>query len=439
MLSAIVRALEKTGNINRSAYTWNAINACLSAAQCPVIVMVMTRTNGVVDTGVFSIAFAVATLMLYVGQYGLRRFQSSDLREKYTFMEYHGMRFITCGIMIAASLAYGAYGIIFRDYSTVKFLVVFMVCLLKVVQAYADVIHGHMQQRGRLDVATKASSSRYLLEIVACCVTLILTHNLILAMGVTLVVSVVGLLLTSVNAARNYCASMKPTFPGYKIRRLFIDGFPLFISLFLNMYISNAPKYAIDAHLTDEIQTYFNVLFMPAFMIQLIAHFIFNPILTTYAKLWLSGKKEDLRRLGRLIRNQCFVVLGLTALAVAVAATIGIPVLEIIFGVDLQGMKKELCILMVGGGMMAYSVYFSTVITVIRKQQYLLISYGIVALAAKVLAGWFVSNQGISGAVLFYAVLMAVLSVMLFVIMIAGLRKGNQDEASSSSEENGST
>ena len=203
---------------------------------------------------------------------------------------------------------------------------------------------------------------------------------------------------------------------------LCIEGFPLFISLFLNMYISNAPKYAIDAHLTEEIQTYYNVLFMPAFVIQLVAYFIFNPILTTYAKLWLSDQKEDFRKLLRLIRRQCLILLGLTALAVAVALTIGIPVLSFVFGVDLQGHRMDLAILMIGGGMMAYGVFFNYVITIIREQKFLLISYGIASLAALVLSGPFVTHAGITGASVLYTVLMSVLALLLAAVLVWKLR-----------------
>ena len=103
-MKEIVTLLEKTNNIKKSAYFWNAMNAVISALQNPVILLVMTRTNGIYDAGVFSVAFAIATLMLYVGLYGLRRFQSSDLDEKYSFAEYHGMRILTCSIMIFVSI-----------------------------------------------------------------------------------------------------------------------------------------------------------------------------------------------------------------------------------------------------------------------------------------------------------------------------------------------
>ena len=423
MLAAIRSVLEKTNNVNRSSYIWNAINAILSAAQCPVILLVMTRTNGVRDAGVFSIAFAVATLMLYLGQYGLRRFQSSDINQKYSFAEYNCMRYITCGAMIIASLAYCVYGIFFKDYTADKFAVIFLICMLKVIQAYADVIHGHMQQRGRLDVATKASSTRYIAEMASYIIMLIITRNLMISTFVCIGVSIIVLMLTTINAAVNYCDTLKPSISGYKFKMLAIEGFPLFASLFLNMYITNAPKYAIDAVLTDEMQAYYNLIFMPAFAIQLITHFIFNPIITTYAELWLTKTKESITKLSQLIRKQCVIIIGLTALGIAVALTIGIPILSFIFGVDLSDYKTELCVIMFGGGMLAYATYFSTVLTVIRMQNILVICYGAVAVAAKLMSNFFVSRYELMGAAVMYAGLMVILAIALAIVTVYGVRK----------------
>lgn len=422
----IVALLEKTKNIKRSSYLWNAINAIISALQNPVILLVMTRTNGVYDAGVFSIAFAVATLMLYVGLYGLRRFQSSDLDEKYTFREYHGMRILTCALMIFVSVIYCIYGMVFTGYSSEKAAVIFMICIVKVCQAYSDVYHGCMQQKGRLDVATKASSVRYTLEMVAYIVLLILTHNLILSTAAFMVASIIGLLLTSVNAGRNYCV-YKPSFKMDKIKGLAIEGFPLFASLFLNMYISNAPKYAIDAFLTEEVQAVYNMIFMPAFAVMLIGNFIFNPILTIYAELWLVGTKEAIRKLKSHIRKQSLLIAGLTVLGLAIAATIGIPVLSLIFGVDLGEYRLELCVVMVGGGALAYATYFSTVITIIRMQKTLIVCYGIIALAAKIMSKFFVLSYGIMGAACMYALLIIILAVLLCVITIWRIKKVRSD------------
>ena len=422
MLAVIRNLLQKTEDIKRSAYIWNAVNAVLSACQCPVILIVINRTCGVNDAGVFSIAFAVASLMLYVGLYGLRRFQASDVIEKYTFRQYHGMRFITCAVMILASAGYCIYGMIFRDYSIIKFMVIFAVCMLKVIQAYSDVVHGRMQQQGRLDVATKCSSVRYVLEVAAYCVMLVLTKDLLVSSLVCLAISVAVLMLTTMNAGRDYC-EYRPEFNPAKVKMLSVEGFPLFASLFLNMYISNAPKYAIDAYLTDEIQALYNFIFMPAFMVGLLANFIFTPILTSYAQLWQSGESGAIRKLVRLIKRQCLVIMGLTAAGLAVAFTIGIPVLSLIFGVDLSDYRWELCLVMAGGGMLAYSTFFSTVVTIIRLQRPMFVCYGFCAALAYALSGFFVKTSGVMGAVIMYGAIMTILSVMLGVIMVWGIAR----------------
>lgn len=421
MLSLIAKALKKTNNIKRSSYIWNSVNAMMSAAQCPVILMVMTRTNGIYDAGIFSIAFAVASLMLHVGQYGLRRFQSSDITERYTFGEYHGVRIITGTAMLLASGVYCVYGLLFRDYSASKFAVIFLVCGLKCIQGYADVYHGRLQQVGRLDIATKASSIRYIIEMAVYIGVLIITRDLLVSTVICLVASLITLLLTTINVSREFC-TLKPSFEKMKMKLLFFNGFPLFVSLFLNMYISNVPKYAIDAYLTEEIQAVYNLIFMPAFMVQLIAHFIFNPIITTYAELWLAEERLKFKELVQHIRKQCLFILGLTILGLAIAFTIGIPVLSLIFGVDLSDYKTELCIIMAGGGALAYATFFSTVITIIRAQFSLLICYGATAIVAKILSGIVVQNYGIMGAAVTYSVLMGVLAVALFVITVVKLK-----------------
>ncbi len=427
MLAGIRTLLEKTNNPERSAYLWNAINAALAAVECPVILMVMTRTNGMYDAGVFSIAYAVASLMMYLGQYGLRRYQSSDVLEKFSFREYHGVRFLTCSVMVLASLGYCVYGTLMLHYNLSKFLVIMIVCMLKYVQAYTDVFHGRMQQKGRLDVATKCSAARYVLEMLTCCLFLVFTKNMLLAASACLAVSVAEAMLTSVNEGKHYGGSLKPAFSKEKTKLLMIEGFPIFVSLFLNVYIGNAPKYAIDACLTEEIQAYYNFIFMPAFVVGLIAHFIFNPIITTYAKLWVANEKDQFVKLVKLIRKQCYIILGITALGLAVAFTIGIPLISFVFGADVSDYKRELVIIMVGGGMLAYATFFATVLTIIRKQRVMLICYAVAAASAFLVSRPMVIHFGMTGAAVLYAIIMTVLAIMLFITLYVGIKKERKE------------
>ena len=427
MLDAIVKLLEKTDNISRSTYVWNAVSATMLAMQSPVILAVMNRTNGTRDAGIFSIAIAVANLMMYVGQYGIRRFQASDINEQFKFDEYHGMRILTCMVLVIASAGYCMFGFFARGYSVEKFTAIFMICMLKFVQAYSDVFHGNMQQKGRFDVAAKATAFRYTMEIIIFCLMLIATHKLVLSAVVCVSCSVVLMVLISMNAARHYSDTLKPAFRKAAIKGLLIEGFPLFLSMFLNTYVGNAPKYAIDAYLTDDIQAIFSYIFMPAFVVQIVAQFIFNPVITAYARLWIDHRKESFDKFVGRLRKMCIAVLGLTVLGLAVAATIGIPVLSFVFGVDLSEYKRELCIIMLGGGMLAYATYFSTVIAIIRIQKSLIVCYGIVSAMALALSGVFVRNGGIQGAAWFYVLLMAILAFSLLVAMVIRIRQERRE------------
>lgn len=417
MKNEIIKFLEKTNNVMRSSYFWNATNAIVLAMQSPIIMMVVTRTNGAEEAGVFSISIAVANLMLFLGQYGLRKYQSSDVREDFQFAEYHAVRIITCLLMVVSSLVYCLYGLFVKDYSYSKFTVIFLVCLIKLIQAYADVIHGRLQQLGRLDIAGKAGTIRYSVELAVYVAVMFITRNQIAAAAICLAVSVFVFMITTWNLAQKYCDTLKPSISKEKFKMLVIEGFPLFISLFLNMYLSNAPKYAIDTYLNDEVQAVYNMIFMPTFVIQLVTQFIFNPLLTTYADLWQCDKKDKFRQMKKIHRTQIAIVAGLTVLALIVSVTIAIPILSWFFGYDLHGYERELVVIIIGGGMLALSVYLNTVIAVIRAQKSLLICYGIAAAGAAGLSGIFVRNYGIMGAAVLYSIIMTILSIALLAVV----------------------
>ena len=72
-------------NIKKDSYLWNMIQSILFATQSAFLLMVITRTNGLDDAGVFSIAYAIASLMYYLGEYGVRKYQVTDVEEKVGF------------------------------------------------------------------------------------------------------------------------------------------------------------------------------------------------------------------------------------------------------------------------------------------------------------------------------------------------------------------
>ena len=162
---------------------------------------------------------------------------------------------------------------------------------------------------------------------------------------------------------------------------------------------------------------------MPAFMVMLLANFIFNPIIKEYAELWLENTASARKTLNGKIRKQMIFITLLTILGLAVAATIGAPILGFIFGVNLSGYKAELCVVMIGGGALAYATFFNTVITIVREQKKMIIGYGVAAIAAFALSKFLVLKYEIMGAAALYAIIMCILALILAAIMIMKLKR----------------
>ena len=378
------------------------------ALQSAVVLIVITRTVSLEAAGIFSIAYAVASLMYYIGEYGVRRYQVSDINEDMSFTDYHSHRIISCTLMMVASLLYIAYGIFSQGYSYFKAYIVLMICLTKVSEAYSEVYFGRFQQQGRLDVSAKTNFYRISLGVVACIISLVITKDLAVSMTVWFVFSIIALLTSSVLVYKNF-GEIRLKFRAKKILRIFKDCAPLFAGYFLLLYVGNAPKYAIDACMSDVDQACYNFIFMPVFAIGMFANFIFNPILVDLAHRWDENKIKDFRY---IVVRQIGVIGAITLLAIAVALTIGTPVLGILFNADLSDYKIDLAILMIGGGMLALVNFFAVVITVMRYQKHLTTGYVVLAIIAFLLSNRAVGSYGIRGATVLYTILMMLLAVI---------------------------
>lgn len=403
-----------TKDVEKSAYAWNSFSGLMFAMQSAVMLIVITRTNGLEDAGVFSIAYAIGSLMSFIGEYGVRKYQVSDINEKVSFTDYQSHRVLTCLIMTVVFTVYVLAGYLRGQYSPYKFWVIIFVCLLKLVEAFSDVYYARYQQSRRLDVAAKTNTFRIGLAMIACMISLVITHNLLISVIIWFAVALITMCMSSLLVA--------PEFGGIHFRinkdalvKLTKECFPLFVGSFLLLYIGNAPKYAIDAALDDTAQACYNFIFMPVFVIGLLANFVFNPILVKLAHKW---DRREMKVFTKIVVRQLGVIAAITLLAIAVALTIGCPVLGWLYNADLHEYKVHLTILMVGGGMLALVNFFTVVVTVVRGQKHLMVGYVAAAVVARLLSNHFVAKYNIMGATVLYTGLMTLLALVFAVVLI---------------------
>jgi O-antigen/teichoic acid export membrane protein len=194
-----------------------------------------------------------------------------------------------------------------------------------------------------------------------------------------------------------------------KIYSLIRQCVSLFLAAFMTYYVTNAPKYAIDKFLSEDIQAYFGYISMPVFIVELLNCFLYQPQMVNLADEWNCGLLNDF---DKRTRRQYIVIFGLTIICALGAYILGIPILSIVYGVGLDQFKTELVVLMVSGGALAFVGYTSVLLTIMRKQNILLCNMTVITILAYLGFGRVVVYKGMIGAIYYYLFLMAVLAIM---------------------------
>lgn len=212
-----------------------------------------------------------------------------------------------------------------------------------------------------------------------------------------------------------------------KVLKLLWVCLPVCLGGYLYNYLVNAPKYAIDRNLTEEMQTIFNILFMPIFAINMLSSFVFKPMIVNMGVLWNDGKYDKF--IHSVIKQIAFIVV-LTMVIMLAGAYIGIDILGWMYNAKLGEYTGFFVILILFGGVAALVAFMVVVITIVRQQKYIIFAYGLASVLDILFIDKFVRGYGIWGAGLAYGVAMSVVMLILIVVLIITLhrRKVSKDD-----------
>ncbi|WP_200816252.1 lipopolysaccharide biosynthesis protein [Dorea phocaeensis] len=422
----------------RSIYIWNITGSIANALLSVVALMIVTRILDDRQADIFSIAWTISQLMATVGTFQIRMYQATDVTGVFRFRQYLIYRMITIGIMMISSYAY----VMIRGYSGEKAVVVLLMCIFRAVDSLADVYEGWFQQKERLDLSGKALTYRIVVAVLGFGVVLFTTRNLILSGAVLVVVYVVCFFVYDIRyhyGVEAFRETAKKDKAGLSwVVKMTIEGFPLFINAFLMMSIMNAPKMVLDVaieqgSLAQGLQTVFNIIFMPASFLNL-AYIVFRPLLTKMAIVWNIGKAKEFLKILMKIMISLF---GIGILLLIGSALLGIPILSIVYAVDLKDYKMELLIIIVGGCMYTFAAVLDNALVVIRKQYILILAYVFTYIYIKFAAEMMTGRWGILGASLSYASAMAVFLIITAVMFAFHFYKASKKLKVLGEEESG--
>ena len=399
-------------------YVWNLFGTVSSSLISVVLLLFASRFLDSHNSDIFSIAYALGQQFFVLGYFQIRNMQSTDIQEKYSFISYHNTRIVTIMMMILTSVGY----VIFQGYDLYKSIIILLLVLYRAIDAYSDVFQGYFQQQNRSDLAGKVQFYRSWICIIVFGFSLLLTKSLMISsIGICLINLILKVVLDYRISIRNFNTKFFPSISKdlSSIFSILREAFPLFINGFVITYVYNEAKIDIDLLLSkglfsNGIQRDFNVLFMPVFVLSLL-FFVLRPLTTQLSIYWYERKYE-------LFYKQIYILFTtmtiLGVIIIGLGYLIGTEILGLVYGISLIEYKIPFVILLTGGILNVLALVIDIVMTIFRKQSYLVIAYITTFIVAKLITMIFVKKDGILGASLSFLISMTIFFITSMLIYI---------------------
>lgn len=401
-------------------YFWNTIGVFLQSAISPILLIVITRINGIDAAGIFSFAFSVAIVLWAFGMWGGRTYQVSDVKAEFSQSSYVAVRILLSICMIILAVFFS----LLNNYDTTKLCIILTLVGMKAVESIADSIHGVLQAHGRLYVAGISLVYKSLIGLAVFITINYITKNILLASIGLLVVTVIVTVFYDLKIAlkqEHLVISRHHVIEAIKIMR---TCFSVFAITFLAAFPLNIPRYFVDMYHGEEIG-FFGILAMPITLVVLLMSFIMQPNIVELSRLF---SKHEYRKFRHIIRRIFEVTCGMAILFLTITFFAGVPILTIVFGEDFAGYKTALLIMIAGGLANALVAIFMNVLTIMRHfkaQLFVLLASNILQF---IIAALTVRQYGLIGGVYLFMISSFVQALLLIFLYKKYLNKAQRHE-----------
>lgn len=378
-----------------------------------LLLLVVTRILGKSEAGIFSIGWAICQQMLTIGLFGTRNVQVSDIDNNYRFSDFFSLKIISILMMLMGSIIYS----FLLHLSEVEIQVSFLLSVLMSSEAFADVFAGYFQKNDKIGIVGLSYIIRVLMYDLLFIISLFVFRSVTISISIAICVSYLWLLVfdfTLIRRTENmFCFDLGG------LKRVIRSSIAICVSAFLTNYIVNIPKNSIALYLNNTMQTYYNILAMPSFIISLFASVIIVPMYTDIAFLAYNDMKKFVKK---IIKIQGLLII-LTATFLVLGELIGVPIINFLYGVDINLYRLEFGILIVSGGFSSLATFYVYIITVFSKSKFLFWVYGLVSILSTLFGNYLVQNFELFGATLNYFISTLLISFSLLFIILSIVRR----------------
>ena len=392
----------------RKDYIWNTIGTSAVSFISLLLLITVTRINGIIDAGIFSFCFSFAILFFMIGLFGGRIYQVSDVRGEYQSNSYILLKFFTSGAMLITAVVF----ILMNSYDRDRIVLLLSLVIYKILDAIADPLYGVMQRQGRLYYAGISMTLKAVVGFVAFLIVNISTLDLITSSFCLLGANIVFILAYDIPHVRRLekigrfsFEIIKPTFALLKVS-IYIFLFALFANLLINI-----PRYFVDIYHSEDLG-WFGIVIMLATMLNLFVTFVIQPKLVPLSERFAAAEYASFNR---TVTKLILISVCFGAVAIVVTWLIGVPVLSWIYAADLAPYRIALTLVVLAGTVNVVTMIYSNMLSIMRRFKIQMVNFLIGTASVVAASAVFIVTKSVDGAVIAFLIANAIQAILFFV------------------------
>ena len=395
-------------------YIWNSIGSFLQSAISPILLIVITRLNGVGDSGLFSFAMSLSVVFWAISLWGGRTYQVSDVKKEFSSGDYIVVRFISSLIVAVFSISF----CILSGYDLIKTELIMVLVSFKILESIADSMYGVLQIHNRLYIVGISLTMKSVFGFMLFTLVDILTKNIIYGALSIFIVNIAVAIFYDIpwmKHVESVGLTKKNIMQAGKIMKKTAE---VFVVVFLTMFSLNIPRYFLDKYHYDQIG-YFGIMAMPITLLTLFISFVLQPNVVNLSELL---KKKKIKEFTKIVSKIDFITFTLGILFVVSSYLIGVWALNTVFGIDINNFRIDLTIMVIGAVANAFASIYVNLLIILRRfkgQFYTLLVTNILAV---ILSIYLIDRLAMLGSVLVFMTISFLQAIILLFIYKRSLK-----------------
>ncbi len=395
-------------------YIWNSIGSFLQSAISPILLIVITRLNGVGDSGLFSFAMSLSVVFWAISLWGGRTYQVSDVKKEFSSGDYIVVRFISSLIVAVFSISF----CILNGYDLIKTELIMVLVSFKILESIADSMYGVLQIHNKLYIVGISLTMKSVFGFMLFTLVDILTKNIIYGALSIFLVNIAVVIFYDIpwmKHVESVDLTKKNIMQAVKIMKKTAE---VFVIVFLTMFSLNIPRYFLDKYHYDQIG-YFGIMAMPITLLTLFISFVLQPNVVNLSELL---KKKKIKEFTKIVSKIDFITFTLGILFVVSSYLIGVWALNTVFGIDINNFRIDLTIMVIGAVANAFVSIYVNLLIILRRfkgQFYTLLVTNILAV---ILSIYLIDRLAMLGSVLVFMTISFLQAIILLFIYKRSLK-----------------